>query len=215
MADNTNAILGATLASVLGLMALGVGANAIFPPNYPEKPGFAPEVEAAAPGAGGPAAPAGPPDFGTIFANAGAMPDLIARGQGLARACASCHTFGDGEPNRIGPNLHDVFGRPAASHPGFEYSDAMKAHTVTWSYDTLDAFLTSPGTVVRGTKMTYAGIRRVDDRVAVIAYLRSISPHNVPLPPPHPPETAAAPAGEAPAAGAPPATTTTAAPNHG
>src|SRR5262249_15560175 len=133
---NTNAILGATLASVLGLMALGVVADGVFHPNYPEKPGFAPEVEATATGGGGAAAPAGPPDFGTIFADAAAMPDMIARGQRMTAACQACHTFGDGEPNRIGPNLHDVFGRHSASHPGFEYSDGMKAHNVTWEYDT-------------------------------------------------------------------------------
>lgn len=216
MAGNTNAILGATLASVLGLMALGVGADAIFHPVYPDKAGFMPEVEAGATGGGGAAAPAGPPDFGTLFADPAAVQDMVARGQRLTAACQACHTFGDGEPNRIGPNLHDVFGRHSASHPGFEYSDGMKAHNVTWEYDTLDAFLTSPGTVVRGTKMTFAGIRKTDDRVAVIAYLRSISPHNVPLPAPRP---AAAPAeGGAATTTATttqaPATTTTSAPAH-
>ncbi|MES1198733.1 MAG: cytochrome c family protein [Pseudomonadota bacterium] len=189
--NNTNAILGAVLASVLGLMALGVGANAIFHPVYPEKPGFAPEVDATATG-GGPAAPEAPPDFGTLFANQAGLADLVAKGQRLSAACLSCHTVGEGEPNKIGPNLHDVFGRHSASHPGFDYSDAMKAHNVTWSYDTLNDFLTSPGTVVRGTKMTFAGFRHADDRVAIIAYLRSISPNNVPLPPPHPAAPAAA-----------------------
>jgi len=213
--SNTNAILGAVLASVLGLMALGVGANAIFHPVYPEKPGFAPEVDASATG-GGPAAPEAPPDFGTLFADQATLADLVAKGQRLSAACQSCHTLGDGEPNKIGPNLHDVFGRPSATHPGFEYSDAMKAHNVTWAYDTLNEFLTSPGTVVRGTKMTFAGFRHAEDREAIIAYLRSISPHNVPLPPPHPaaPAATTAPAGGTATTTGTATATTTAATHH-
>jgi cytochrome c len=97
-----------------------------------------------------------------------------------------------------GPDLHDVFGRHSASHAGFAYSDAMQAHNVTWGFDTLDAFLKSPAQAVRGTKMGFAGIRRTEDRVAVIAYLRSISPNQAPIPAPLP---AAAPAA-APAEGA-------------
>src|SRR5262249_59305414 len=122
---------------------------------------------------------------------------LVSGGANLGGQCKSCHTLEEGEPNRIGPNLHDVFGRPSASHAGFDYSDAMKAHNVTWSYLTLNEFLTSPGTVVRGTKMTFAGLHQANDRVAVIAYLRSISTHQEPLPAPLP---------EAPAAGAAAAT---------
>lgn len=191
---NFNAIAGAVLASVLGVMAIGIGAGTIFHDNnYPEHPGFSPDISAiTTESSGGPAAPAGPPDFGRLFADAAQLQDMVSRGGNLVGQCKSCHTFEAGEPNRIGPNLHDVFGRHAASHPGFDYSDGMKGHNVTWSYLTLNDFLTSPGTVVRGTKMTFAGIRRTEDRVAVIAYLRSISPNNEPLPSPLP---------EAPAAG--------------
>ncbi|MEJ0060020.1 MAG: cytochrome c family protein [Terricaulis sp.] len=190
---NFNAIAGAVIASVLGVMGLGIVAEEVFHPTYPEKAGFAPDVSAES--TGGPAAPEAAPDFGTLFADAATLPDLIARGERATAQCASCHTFDAGGPNRIGPNLHDVFGRAAATHAGFEFSEPMHAHAVTWSYDTLNEFLTSPGQVVRGTKMAFAGLRRTEDRVAVIAYLRSISPNNVPLPPPAPaPVTAEAPA---------------------
>ena len=76
----------------------------------------------------------------------------------------------------------------------------MEAHDVTWGYLELNDYLRSPGTVVRGTKMAFVGLRNEEDRVAMIAYLRSISPNNVPLPAPLP-EPAAA---EAPAEGAAP-----------
>jgi cytochrome c len=180
----TNSILGATLGAVLGVMAIGVFANGVVHPNYPEKAGYLPEVAAEA--AGGPAAPAGPPDFGRLFADQAQLTSLVTHGQQVTQVCGTCHDFTAGGPNRTGPNLHDVFGRHAAAHPGFDYSDAMKGHNVTWEYLSLNTFLTSPGSVVPGTKMAFAGIHNENDRVAAIAYLRSISPTNVPLPAPLP-----------------------------
>jgi cytochrome c len=193
-----NSILGAGLATVLGVMAVGFGAEALIEPNYPEKAAYLPEVVLEGPA--GAETPAGPPDFGRLFADAAQLQELIARGERVHAQCVSCHTFDAGGANGIGPNLHDVFGRQVASHGGFEYSDAMREHGGSWDYLALNEFLTSPATVVRGTKMAFAGLRNDQDRVAMIAYLRSISPNNVPLPAPLPeaaPETteeAAAPA---------------------
>lgn len=190
-----NSIAAAVIGTVLGVMGVGVAVDSIIHPSYPEKPGFAPDVVIAPEGGGAPVAEL-PPDFGTLFADAAGLEALVTRGEALVSACRSCHTFEAGGPNGTGPNLHDLFGRQAASHAGFAYSDAMRAHAVRWDYDTLNTFLESPATTVRGTQMVFAGLRRTNDRVAVIAYLRSISPNNVPLPPPSPPpaETAEAPA---------------------
>ena len=199
--SNFNAIAGAVLASVLGVMAVGTLAESIVHPNYPEKAGYLPDV--AIETAGGPAAPSGPPDFGRLFADPAQLQELVARGQRVSAQCASCHTFEDGGPNRIGPNLHDVFGRPAASHAGFEYSDAMHAHGGAWDYLALNDFLHAPGAVVRGTKMAFAGLRNDEDRVAMIAYLRSISPHDLALPAPLPEAAPTEAAEEAPAPAAP------------
>jgi cytochrome c len=165
-------------------------------PNYPEKAGYLPEVELEVPG-GGPATPAGPPDFGVLFADDAQLQELIARGQRVSAQCASCHTFDAGGPNRIGPNLHDAFGNAVAAHAGYEYSEAMRAHGGAWDYLALNDFLASPARDTPGTKMAFAGLRNDQDRVAMIAYLRSISPNNVPVPAPLP---QAAPA-EAPAEG--------------
>jgi cytochrome c len=181
----TNSILGATLGAVLGVMAVGIFANNLVHPNYPEKAGYLPEV-AAEDTSSGPAAPAGPPDFGRLFADQAQLASLVAHGQQVTAVCGACHDFTAGGPNRTGPNLRDVFGRRSASHPGFAYSDAMKAHNVTWDYLALNTFLTSPGAAVPGTRMAFAGIHNDNDRVAAIAYLRSISPNNVPLPAPLP-----------------------------
>ncbi|GAM98403.1 membrane c-type cytochrome cy [alpha proteobacterium U9-1i] len=194
-----NSIIGAVIGSVLGVMGIGVLADSVFAPHYPEKAGFLPVVEEVSAG-GGPAAPAGPPDFGTFFADPAALAELVARGEREIAACRSCHTFDAGGANGTGPNLHDAFGRAVASHAGFTYSDGMAAHGGAWDYLALNDFLLSPARAVPGTRMAYAGIRRDEARVAVIAYLRSISPNNVPLPAPLP---VAAPVAEGEAAATP------------
>ncbi len=177
----TNSVLGAGLAAVLGVMLVGVGAETLVHPNYPEKAAYLPEVVLEGPTTEG---PAGPPDFGRLFADAAGLQELITRGERVHAQCVSCHTFDAGGANGIGPNLHDVFGRAVASHAGFEYSEGMSAHGGAWDYLALNDFLTSPASIVRGTKMAFAGIRNDNDRVAVIAFLRSISPNNVALPAP-------------------------------
>lgn len=210
-----NSILGAGLATVLGVMLVGVGANVLVHPNYPEKAAYLPDVVIEGPG--GAQEPSGPPDFGRLFADEAGLGELIARGERVRAQCVSCHTFEPGGANGIGPNLYDAFGRAVASHAGFDYSEAMRGHGGSWDYLALDEFLRSPATAVRGTKMAFAGLRNEQDRVAMIAYLRSISPHSVALPAPlpeaAPTETAE---GETPAAeGATPAAegaTTTAPP---
>ncbi|MGE0595016.1 MAG: cytochrome c family protein [Hyphomonadaceae bacterium] len=203
-----NSIAGAVLASVLGVMGLGIVADSVVHSNYPEQPGFAPVVPDA-PVGGAPEAPAGPPDFGRLFADQAALDGLVERGQSVSAQCTSCHTFEAGGPNRIGPNLHAAFGGPVAQHAGFAYSEAMTAHGGNWDYLALNEFLRAPAQTVRGTKMAFAGLRRDEDRVAMIAYLRSISPNSVPLPAPLPEAASAtaegAPAGDAPAEGAAPA----------
>jgi cytochrome c len=187
-----NSIAGAVLASVLGVLGVGVAADMIVQPDYPEEAGFLPEVAATPSGGGGPAAPAGPPDFGVLFTDAAQLADLIARGERVHSQCVACHNFEAGGPSGIGPNLHDVFGRAAGSLGGFSYSDAMAGHGGSWDYLTLNDFLRSPASTVPGTKMAFAGLRNEQDRVAMIAYLRSLSPNQVPLPAPLP--EAAAPA---------------------
>jgi len=180
-----NSIAGAVLASVLGVMGVGVAADTIIHPNYPDTPGFLPEVSLE-PTGGGPAAPAGPPDFGRLYADAAQLAELVGRGERVMAQCRACHTFEAGGADGIGPNLHDAFGRAVASHGSFAYSEAMAAHGGNWDYLALNDFLRSPASAVRGTKMAFAGLRNDQDRVAMIAYLRSISPNNVPLPAPLP-----------------------------
>jgi len=110
------------------------------------------------------------PSFEEVFAAA----DPVA-GEGEFRACAACHSIVAGE-NGTGPYLHGVVGRPVQSAQGFEaYSGALiAANPDTWTPEALNAFLENPGDYADGTTMTYNGMRNVEDRANLIAYLDSL-----------------------------------------
>jgi len=172
-----NKILGAVLGTCLALLALNIGANAVFASHPPEKPGYAIAVQEQPP-AGGPAAPAVAEEpLPKRLASAD-----IARGENSAKKCAACHTFGKGEPNRVGPNLWGVIGRPKASVAGVNYSAAMKSKGGNWTPEELDVYLTNPRAMVPGTNMTFAGIPRGSERADLITFLNSKSDNPAQLP---------------------------------
>lgn len=119
------------------------------------------------------------PDLGTLLASADAN-----AGKAKAQVCMSCHDFSAGGPDRIGPNLWQIAGRDIASRPGFAYSAGMAKHPGNWSYDLLFDFLAHPGRTVPGTKMSFAGLRRPEDRAAVIRYLATLGGKPPPFPSP-------------------------------
>lgn len=88
--------------------------------------------------------------------------------------CMSCHTAGKGEPDRTGPNLWGIVGRARASSEGFRYSTTMKAMGGTWSEADINSFIAGPRTFVPDTKMTFAGLKKAEDRANVIAYLKTL-----------------------------------------
>lgn len=99
-----------------------------------------------------------------------------AKGEGLTKACAACHTFQKGEANRVGPNLWNIVGSKHAHMDGFAYSDGMKAlHGEAWTYQNLNVFLWNPKKHVPGTKMVFAGLKKPEQRAQVIAYLRTLA----------------------------------------
>ncbi len=119
-----------------------------------------------------------------------------AAGEAVGKKCATCHTFDQGGADKIGPNLWNVLNRPIASHGDFGYSDALAGKSGdTWTYENLNHFLASPKDFAPGTKMSFAGLKKPEDRANLIGYLRSLSDSPAPLP-----EGQAAAAGEEPAA---------------
>ena len=97
------------------------------------------------------------------------------RGELLSFACAACHTLRAGEKTLIGPNLHGVFGRPAASVAGFEYSAALRGSGLVWTPRALDAWLADPQRFVPGTTMAFTGLHSADDRRDLIAFLLRVT----------------------------------------
>ena len=170
-----NKILGALLFTCLCLLSLNIAAEALFHPAKPAKPGFEVVVEEK-PAAGAAAATPDEP-IEKLLASAD-----ISKGENSAKKCAACHTFGKGEPNRVGPNLYGVVGRERGSHAGFNYSAAMKGKPGKWTVEDLNAFLANPRGFVPGTSMSFAGVPRGSERADVIAYLNSKSDSPAALP---------------------------------
>ena len=105
-----------------------------------------------------------------------------AAGGKVAKKCASCHSFDDGGPTKVGPNLWNIVGAPVANAAGFDYSGALTELGGEWSYERLDRFLTQPRAFAPGTKMSFAGVKKTEDRVNLIAWLRqqSLTPATLP-----------------------------------
>jgi cytochrome c len=86
--------------------------------------------------------------------------------------CLACHNAEQGGADGIGPNLFGVFGRRAGSRKSYAYSDAIRRSRLRWDSATLDRFLIAPREAVPGTKMTFPGLRKPEEREAVIAFLK-------------------------------------------
>jgi len=181
-----NKIAGAVLGTALVVFGLNELSGIIFATENPEKPGFAIEVAEVTTGGEATAATEEKP-----LAELLAVAD-VAKGEAAHKKCLACHDFAQDGPNKTGPNLWDVVERPIASHEGFAYSDALKAHSADkWTYENLFTFLNNPKGFAPGTKMVLA-VKSPAERANILAYLRSLSATPKPFP------TAQAPAAETP-----------------
>jgi cytochrome c len=138
------------------------------------------------------------PDWGTVLPAAD-----VGAGKTISARCEQCHDTSAAKTTKIGPPLYGVVGRPRASIASFAYSSAMKSKGGSWTYDELFKFLKSPGAYIPGTKMSFAGLSRAQDRINLIAFLRTNTDSPVAIPAPAPKETAPAPAAAGSEKGAP------------
>ena len=117
-----------------------------------------------------------------------------AKGEQVFKKCAACHNADNGGANQLGPNLWGVLGEPIGQGRGFAFSDALAKVGGTWNWDNLSKWLTSPKAFAPGTKMTFAGLSKPEDRANLIAFLNAHS--DAPRPLPAAPAEAAAPAAD-------------------
>lgn len=174
-----NKIIGAVLASMIVAMVSGIIAGNLVKPIVPAKPAYVVAgSEAPAAGEQAAAAPAGPEAIAPLLAKADP-----AAGKDQAKKCTVCHTFDKGGANRIGPNLWNVIGEPIAEgRNGYQFSPALSAHKgQKWTVDDLNAWLYNPQGFAKGTKMTFAGLPKAQDRADIVAYLNTLSDTPQPL----------------------------------
>jgi len=105
----------------------------------------------------------------------------VADGEKVFKKCAACHSIAKGGGNKIGPALWGVLGRQAGSVSDYKYSKAMAAHGKKWSFEEMNSFLIKPRDWIKGTKMSFAGLKSKNDRVAVILYMNKKTDSPLPL----------------------------------
>jgi len=94
----------------------------------------------------------------------------------------ACHSINSGGANKIGPALYNVVGRKVGSVADYKYSKALASYDKDWTFEELNGFLKKPASYIKGTKMSYAGLRKEKDRASIIKYLNQNSDSPKPLP---------------------------------
>jgi cytochrome c len=183
-----NQFVGAILATLLIVVGARVLSNIVYEPSAH---GEGPAVHEVAPVEPEASAPAEVPEPAEALEEPQALEEepapeatgftaLLAAadsdaGQKVAKKCGACHSFEAGGPNKIGPNLWNVVGRPVASLEGFGYSPAMSGLGGSWDVERLAGFMVNPKEYLPGTKMSFAGVKKEADLANLIAYLRLLS----------------------------------------
>lgn len=166
-----NKVIASVLTALIVAMVSGILANQLVRPKELEKPVFVvqgAEQTAAAPAEQPAAAQLEPIE--PLLAKADPK-----RGEQLAKVCTTCHTFNKGGANKIGPNLWGVTDEQIANVPNYQFSAALeKDKGEKWDPEKLNQWLHNPQSFAKGTKMTFAGFPKAQDRADVIAYLDTL-----------------------------------------
>ena len=106
----------------------------------------------------------------------------VDKGQKIFKKCSACHTYKKEGANKVGPNLWNLINNPKAKIEGFAYSKELAEFGGQWGYEELAQFLYKPKEYIKGTKMNFAGLKKVQDRANLVLFLREQSDNPAPLP---------------------------------
>ena len=173
-----NKIIAAILMVALLVIGLGKISDGIFHVKKPKKPGYQVEVESQlASGTSQAAEVVEKIDIVALMASGD-----VASGEKIFKKCAACHSIKKGGKNKIGPALYNVVGRKVGGVDDYKYSKTLASYNKEWTFEELNGFLTKPSSYLKGTKMSYAGLRKEKDRASVIIYLNQNGDSPLPLP---------------------------------
>lgn len=175
-----NRIAGAVFGVAVFVMVARIGAESLFAVDPPELPGYIVDIvdETAEEPEPSAAPPSAMPDFAAAIPAAN-----IENGESVAAPCAICHNWEDGGGHTIGPNLFEIVGRAKSGAAAFDrYSPGFQALDGDWSYADLFAFLEQPATFAPGTTMAFPGVANEQDRLDLLAYMRTWAATPAPLP---------------------------------
>jgi len=166
-----NKIIAAVLMVALLVIGLGKITDSVFHVQKPKIPGYQVEVESQLTSSTSVAADVVEKiDITAIMA----LGDITS-GEKIFKKCAACHSINKGGKNKIGPALYNVVGRAVGGVNDYKYSKALASYGKEWTFEELNGFLTKPSSYLKGTKMSYAGLRKEKDRASVIKYLNQNS----------------------------------------
>ena len=167
---------------LIALLFIGIGkiSNLIFKVDKPETAGY--KVEVPENGAATQVS-----DTKTEKAEEIDIAALLAlgnldHGEKVFKKCAACHVVEKGGKNKIGPALYGVLGRKVAAIDDYEYSQALTEYDKEWTFEEMNGYLRKPQGWIKGTKMSFAGLRKEKDRASVILYLNQFSDSPLQLP---------------------------------
>ena len=162
-----NKIIAAILMVVLLVIGLGKITDGVFHVKKPKNPGYQVEVKNQLTSDTSQATEIVEKiDIAALMT----LGDIVS-GEKIFKKCAACHSINKGGKNKIGPALYNVVGRAVGGVDDYKYSKALAAYGKEWTFEELNGFLTKPSSYLKGTKMSYAGLRKEKDRASIIKYL--------------------------------------------
>ena len=166
-----NKIIAAVLMVALLVIGLGKIADGVFHVKKPKNPGYQVEVDSKIASSTSQITEVEEKiDIATLMAQGNAESGAV-----IFKKCAACHSIDKGGRNKIGPALYNVVGRKVGGVSDYKYSKALASYGKDWTFEELNGFLEKPASYLKGTKMSYAGLRKEKDRASIIKYLNQNS----------------------------------------